>query len=153
MGLQPIRFLAIAVLFQLLIGCVPLTQERIVGGHTYDHFGYSQDERCGLLQVGPSNRRRTATIIPERSYATSPDGIRFGIATRLHPYDLTAGHTYVRERVYLLDKGGHQINRKWKDGQWIFHFALRTPHGEDTRDFHADLWTFYYNPIIHGPPN
>jgi hypothetical protein len=147
-------FTPIAALMPLfLLGCIPLTQDRIVGGRGYDHFGYYEDMHCGLLQIGASNRRRTATIIPAKSYAIGPDGVRRALATQPHPYDLTAGHPYVREQVYLLDGAGHRITRKWRNGAWTFHFALQTPTGRQTRDFHADLWTFYYNPLIHGPPN
>ena len=148
-----IRFLALAALFQFLAGCVPLTQANVTGGRRYDHFMYHEDMDSGLLQIGPSNRNRTATVIPGQSYATSPDGTRHSIATEPHQFDITQRYPYIRERIYLLDSNGNRVTRKWRNGRWTFHFALATPRGTETRDFQADLWTFLYNPVVHGSPN
>jgi hypothetical protein len=147
------HLLSIAVLFQALAGCVPLTQSRVVGGRTYDHFLYHEQMGSALLQIGPSNRKRAATVIPSESYATAPNGTRHRIATEPHAFDLKQGYPYVRERIYLLDDSGQRTTRKWKNGHWTFHFVLRTAQGKQTRDFQADLWTFLYNPAVHGPPN
>lgn len=143
----------IVAAFVFCAGCVPLTQTAVAGGRGYDHFDYYGDLRFGLLQIGPSNRGRTATVIPGKSYATAPDGRRHGISTEPHAFDIEQKHPYVRERIYVLDEQGRRITRKLSEGRWAFRFTLRTPGGMEARVFQADLSTFYYNPIIHGPPN
>lgn len=140
----------------LLTACAPLKQTRIVGGQGSDHFGYYGETGYGLLQIGPSNTPKRITVIDARSYAIAPNGSRFRIRTEPHAFDIETKFPktpYVRDRVYLLDSEGRKITRALKNGNWKFHFTLRTAKGVETRDFDADLWTFYYNPLIHGPPN
>src|SRR5262245_4496718 len=106
MIVQPGHFIPIAEVLVLLSGFIPLTQTTVVGGRGYDHFGYYGEMRSGLLQIGPSNRKRTATVIPNKSYATAPDGTRHGISTEPHLFDIEEKDPrvpYVRERIYVLD--------------------------------------------------
>ena len=154
MTFRPFQLLVTAVAL-ILTGCIPLTQSNVTGGKRFDHFGYFGDLGYGLLQIGPSNKRKMVTIIPAESYAIRPDGIRVGIATEPNPADLNkkAGDLvpYIRDRVYLLDPKGRRVAR-WPNGQWTFYFVLRTSRGKETRTFQLDLWTFHYNPILHGSP-
>lgn len=136
---------------------MPLKQYHVTGGQQYDNFGYMDNLRCGLLQVGPSNVPKAFTIVDTESFAISPDGQRYGISTEPHGYDLRADKDprvpYVRDRVYLVDAKGKRLNRNWKDGVWKFHFMIDAPTGRDARDYEMQLGTFNYNPVIHGPPN
>lgn len=150
------RFLTIIASASLLTGCLPLQQSRVVGGRGYDHFGPFDDQGYALLQIGPSNTPKRVHVIDSDSYGLAPDGSRYGIHTEPHPYDIetkTSKVPYVRDRVYLIDPRGHRVTGRWKNGQWKFHFTLRTPNGIETRDFHASFWPFLYIPIIDGPPN
>lgn len=150
------RHLITITIAAFLAACVPLQQTKIVGGRGYDHFDYYGETGYGLLQIGPSNAPKQITVIDSQSYALSPQGIQFRIQTQPHPYDIETKSfkvPYIRDRVYVLDSEEHRITRPLNNGQWKFHFTMRTPKGSETRAFDADLWTFYYNPLIHGPPN
>ena len=150
------RHLTTIAFATLLTACIPLKQARIVGGRGYDHFGYYGETGYGLLQIGPSSAPNRITVIDSQSYAIAPNGSRFRIRTEPHPYDIETKSfkvPYIRDRVYVLDSAGRRITKPLKNGQWKFHFTFLTPQGVRTRYFDAKLWTFYYNPIIHGPPN
>jgi len=150
------RHLITIAIASSLAACIPLQQTNIVGGRGYDHFGLYGETGYGLLQIGPSNTPKKSHVIDSQSFALSPKGVRLRIETEPHPYDIEKKSPkvpYVRDRVYVLDAEGRRITRPLKNGQWKFHFTMRTPKGIETRDFDADLWTFFYNPVIHGSPN
>lgn len=136
---------------------MPLKQFDVTGGQQHDSFGYVDHLHCGLLQVGPPSVPKNFTIVDDESYAIAPDGKRFGISTEPHDYDLRSDNISrmpnVRDCVYLIDADGKRIDSNWKDGLWKFHFVINSPTGRDTRDFEMQLWTFNYNPAVHGPPN
>jgi len=141
-----------------LTACVPLQQTEIKGGKGYDFFGYYGG--YGLLQIGPSNQKKKIHVISEDSYAVSPTGKRFSIHSEPAPNDLKPSqyhsefpNYYVRDRITLIDAKGKTLAKISTNGEWHFHFEFSTAQGRDTRDFTARFWMFYYNPIIHGPPN
>ncbi len=132
-----------------------LKQYNVTGGKEYDQFSYMDHYRCGLLAIAPTNAPKVVKIIDAESYAIDPNGVRRGIATEPHDYDLRPENEgfYVRDRVYLIDAKGKRLKSNWKDGPWKFHFVMDTPTGRDVRDFDMQLGTFHYNPVVHGPPN
>ena len=38
-------------------------------------------------------------------------------------------------------------------GHWVFVLAIEASRKIRVEEFPFRLWTFYYNPILHGPPN
>ena len=118
--------------------------------------GTSIPNTRGCLQIGPSNAPNSFNVIDAESYAVSPDQVRYGIETEPHPFDLREDKSplvpYIRDRVYLVKADGKRLKRKWKNGRWQFHFALDGLTGRTGRDFTMDMGTFYYNPVVHGPP-
>jgi len=147
------KTLFVVVLTCFLCGCIPCKQAVFKGGEQYDHFGYY--EYYGLLQIGPSNAGKTAKVLVNGSYAIDPSGRRLSIETEEHDYDKQQKDPrapYIRDRIYVLDQNGNRLS-KLKDGNWKFVFALSTPKGREERTFESKVWTFYYNPILHGPPN
>ena len=153
------RILIACAIAPLLAGCFPVKQPHVTGGQGYDDFGYVDSYCCsggyGLLQIGPSNVHKTVAVIDAESYAIGPDGERYGVVSKPHPYDVSDPDPrapYVRDRIYLLTERGRRL-WSWRDGDWRFVFALQTPHGRTTRTFNLSHWTFYYSPFLHGPPN
>lgn len=149
------RLLMYLAILLLLSGCIPLQQAYISGGEGYDDLGQF-DQGWGLLMIGPSNRPKTVSIVDVESFAIGPRGERYVVESEPHPYDLREDRDsrvlYVRDRIYLVNARGKRL-KHLRNGEWQFTFVLNTPEGRDTRNFNMTLWTFFYNPVIHGPPN
>ena len=149
--MRALCFIATCIVSLSLIGCIPLQQSDVSGGTKNDFFRYYGD--YGLLNIGSADKKKTVTLIPECSYALSPKGIKYGINTEPHWYDLDQKFPYIRDHVTLVSPRGKRIGSIPQNGTWHFHFEFMGPRGKDSRDFTSRFWTFYYNPIIHGPPN
>jgi len=134
-----------------LVGCLPLQQYGVSGGTKNDDFGYYG--RFGLLTIGSNDKKKTVTLVPESSYALSPKGVKYGIYTEPHWFDLDRKTPYIRDHVTLVSPRGKRIGSMPQNGTWHFHLELIGPLVKDSRDFTIRFWTFFYNPIIHGPPN
>jgi hypothetical protein len=127
-------------------------QATITGGQGYDHMGV-YDNGYALLQIGPSNKEKKIILLSDQSYAQDIDGTRYKIETEPHEFDIQQEHKYIRDRIYILNETGKK-KRSISSGDWRFFFTFQNPDGtKDTREFTGQYWKFYYNPIIHGPPN
>lgn len=131
-------------------GCIPLQQSSFHGNVKDDHFGHYGDH--GLLTIGDSNAQKTITLLPEQSYAISPEGKRYGIQARDHDFGIAQGYPYVRDQIRIYNAQGKEI-RGLRNGKWIFVFAIKRDGKTVQRRFESNVSTFYYNPILHGPPN
>lgn len=135
-------------------GCVPVQQAQfdpLYPASFVTHFG--NYDKMALVQFGDASRRRRGTVMPEKSYATGPDGQRYGIATEPHEYDVANDTEHVRERVYFVDRNGRRVTSLDK-GRWQARLVLELPSGrEEVYEFAADVSTFYYSPFLHGGPN
>jgi len=134
----------------LCAGCMPLKQGTLQGVGRYDYFGY--DNGYGLLQIGPSNVKKTAILLPKKSYAISPSGKKLRIESEEHDYDIEQKDIYIRDEIYVVSENGKRL-KELSNGKWKFVFSLLLPTGPAERVFEGTITTFYYNPIIHGPPN
>lgn len=139
------------ILGSLLVACVPVQQCDVSGGHKYDSFGYYGD--YGLLSIGPTNQKKTIRLLPGSSYALSANGTKYGIRTEPHFFDRERKVSYVRDHITLVDQRGKRIGRIPQNGIWQFHFEFIGPNGKSSRDFTSRFSTFFYNPLLHGPPN
>ena len=133
-----------------LTGCIPLQQCEVTGGKKDDFFRYYGD--YGLLNIGSANKKKAITLLPASSYAISPTGIKYGIFTEPHYYDLEQKFSYTRDHITLVTPRGKRIGKMPQNGIWHFHFEFLNSYGKIDRDFICKFWTFYYSPIIHGPP-
>ena len=152
----PMKTIAVLLMLVTFAGCMPLKQTHVTGAQQHDHFLYLERPPCGLVQFGPSNVAKDFVIVDAESYAIAPNGVRYGIVTEPHDYDVESPDPavpYVRDRVYLVDARGRRIRRAWDDGEWKLHFVLEKPAGREHREFEVQLGTFNYNPVLHGPPN
>lgn len=140
----------ISTLCLTLTGCLPLQQSAFSGGHQGDHFGHYGD--YGLLTIGDGNQPKKTNILADQSYALSPRGIRYHIKTSDHPFDISQRYPYIRDQIRIYDPKGREI-KSLSYGPWVFVFKLKTEHGIQERTFSSTVSTFYYNPILHGPPN
>ena len=149
--MRALCFITTCIASLSLIGCIPLQQSEVSGGTKNDFFRYYGD--YGLLNIGSTDKKKTITLLPESSYALSPNGTKYGIYTEPHFYDLDQKYPYIRDHVTLVSPRGKRLGSIPQNGIWQFHFDFAGPRGRDTRDFTIKFWTFYYNPILHGPPN
>jgi len=140
----PIILLALLV---LLTGCIPLRQEVRVSGP--DHpFLLLCDDRYVLAGID-MNREK---IVVEQSHILAPNGKRYTMQVEPHQYDIEQRFEALRADVYPCGADSSRL-RHWSNGVWSFHFFIETNGVPQVVDQKWKYWTFYYNPIIHGPPN
>lgn len=131
----------------LLSGCVPLRQWGLTGGPVSPAAVLHEDDSL-IVEIDTKKER----ILTGPSYVISPRGQRYSLEVRPHDYDIEQKSEKVRAVVYLRDSKGERLKR-WKNGVWTFHFVLQREGRIRVADQKRKYWTFYYNPIIHGPPN
>lgn len=134
-----------------LSGCMPLRQQKTLKGGSDSDFLLCEDHFL-LAQFSPSNQPNTQKVIPEDSYILSPRGERYAVEVEPHQFDIEQKYPCIRERIYPVDVHGQRLHR-WSNGIWIVHVALDTPAGRSTLEEQIKFWTFWYNPLVHGPPN
>ena len=105
-----------------------------------------------MEQLGPSDKAKEKKIIANESYAISPKNKKYRIELQPHDYDISEKFPYIRDRIYLLNDQGSRV-RSIGSGTWILFLMLESKVGKEARELKASVWTFFYNPIIHGPPN
>ena len=140
-------FLLLLALAVSALGCIPLRQGSRVVGPDYPPVLLVNDQ---YLLVGTDMHRER--IIAEQSYIISPGGKRYGIQVEPHQFDIDQKFEALRADVYACDADGSRL-RPWSNGIWGFNFVVETNGMTRTIDQQWKYWTFYYNPIIHGPPN
>jgi len=141
--------IALALLL-LLSGCIPLRQQEISGTHSGEYLLVSGNYI--MEQFGPSNKIKEKEIIADESFVISPKNERYEVELEPHDYDIARNSPYIRDRIYLLNDHGDRI-RSIGNGEWLIYLMLSSKDSKELRDFKAKIWTFYYNPIVDGPPN
>lgn len=140
----PLTLLALMI---LLTGCIPLRQEALVSGPEHPSLLLCDDR---YVLVGIDMHREK--IVAEQSYIQAPHGKRYAIQAEPHQFDIDQKFEALRADVYPCDAGGSRL-RRWSNGTWSFHFVVETNGVAQSIDQQWKYWTFYYNPLIHGPPN
>ena len=139
-----LAFLAILILFT---GCIQLRQEDLVSGPTHPHLTLCDDR---YVLVGLDMNREK--IVAAQSHILDPSGKRYAIQVEPHQFDMDKKHKLLRAEIYPCRDDGSRI-RRWANGIWAFHFVVETSGAIQVIDQQWKYWTFYYIPIIHGPPN
>ena len=139
--------LTLLALMVLLTGCIPLRQEARVSGPVHPPLLLCDDR---YVLVGIDMKREK--IVAEQSHIVDPSGKRYTIQVEPHQYDIEQKFEALRADVYPCGADGSRI-RRWSNGIWSFHFVVETNGVAQAIDQQWKYWTFYYNPIIHGPPN
>jgi hypothetical protein len=150
------RFLSPAAFFLLfgLQGCVPLPQMEQFPSRIPFHAVYDLGDDYVLFTVGGSeNHPKDYEIIPQRSHVIDPSGVRHPIRIKPHDYDVSQHFPFIRDEVFVLRSEAVPKPIALHNGTWKFVLACRRSGVVRADEFSFRIWTFYYNPIIHGPPN
>ena len=134
-------------LMVLFTSCIQLRQEARVSGPVHPHLTLCDDR---YVLVGLDMNREK--IVVEQSHIMDPSGKRHAIEVEPHQFDIDRKSKLLRVEVYPCCDDGSRI-RRWSNGIWAFHFVVDTNGAAQVIDQQWKYWTFYYNPIIHGPPN
>jgi hypothetical protein len=142
------RFILFALSAILLSGCIPLRQEALVTGPSDVGLTLCDDR---YLLFG-EEKMRDHKIVTQQSYIQSPSGKRYTIQVEPHQFDIQQKYGFVRDEIYPCGADGKRIWH-WSNGVWLVHLVVDTNGELRIIDQQWKYWTFYYNPIIHGPPN
>ncbi len=145
---------SVAVLFVVgLQGCVPLPQmepypSRIPFSANYDH-----GNRYVSFSIGSENQPKDYQIVAQRSYVISPSGERHPIRVEPHAYDISQRHPFIRDDIFVLRSDEDSKPMLLHNGTWKFVLSCRRSDTVRQDEFSFRIWTFNYNPVLHGPPN
>lgn len=118
------------------------------------HAVYDLGDDYVLFTIGGSeNHPKDYVIIPQHSYAIDPSGVRHPIRIKVHDYDVSEHFPFIRDEVSVLSSEATPRPMSLHDGTWKFILACRRSGTMRADAFSFHIRTFYYNPIIHGPPN
>jgi hypothetical protein len=146
-------FVGVTGAFLLLIGGIPIKQLQQQPSTTDFHMVYDDSEKYVLLSIGSEKAKKKYAIIDDGSYAVDQSGKHYPISVKPHDFDLSQGFPYIRDRIYVLRS---KVNKKvlaLHNGTWTFHLNLDDNGQREQKEFSFRLWTFFYNPVIHGAPN
>ena len=149
-----IRNLFIFLLCASLSGCIPLKQTKFIPDRE-DFIGHVECD--GSLDVGwrhenTLDESRKPNVNERACFAISPNGKRHNLRFILSGRDI--GSSYWRTAsIWLIDASNPKKNIKWNNGLWTIHLEFLPPHENLVFNSQIKVWTFFYNPIIHGPPN
>jgi hypothetical protein len=147
-----VRILLFIVSVDCLTGCVALKQFDANPAWPSDGFTLL-DSHTALIQFGPLGHDK-GTVIDIDSHAVMPDGTWRRVGTRPHPYDLTdMGTAGARSQLFLVNRFGRLDCATWPDGEWRFVLTVARDGSHQVHTFDVRLWTMYYSPLVHGPPN
>jgi hypothetical protein len=138
-----------------LAGCLPLPQmekhpSRIPFHASYNGWG----EKAVIFTIGGCEERpKDYEILPQRSHVIDPSGKQHPIRIQPHEFDISEHYPFIRDDIFVLRSAAHPAPISLRDGTWKFVLTYRRASGVRTDTFSFRIWTFYYNPIIHGPPN
>jgi hypothetical protein len=138
-----------------IAGCFPVRQTAFDRVTAADRVASLGDYGGGyfVTQFGESYRPRQGTIVPAASYLIGPNNRRYGIETEVHAFDVERQSVHLRERVYVVRPDGKRLGRL-PSGSWRAHIVWQTEDGERiAHDYKANVWLFWYTPLLHGPPN
>lgn len=145
-GTMKVAFVTLALML-LHTGCIPLRQAARVSGPDYPSLLLC-DDRYVLVGIDMNHEN----IVADQSHIADPKGQRYSIQVEPHQYDIERKFAAIRANVYPCDPDGLRL-RRWANGTWSFHFVVETNGVTTVVDQQWRYWTFYYNPIVHGPPN
>jgi hypothetical protein len=133
------RFLLIPVLLLLcgLQGCFPLPQMEQQPSRVAFHANYDAGDKYVLFAIGAENHPKDYEIVAPHSYV----------------FDIAQHYPFVRDDVFVLRSEADSRPIRLHDGTWSFVLARRVSGSEHQDTFPFRLSTFYYSPLIHGPPN
>jgi len=135
-------FLSILCLILFCTGCMPLTQQDLIG---YSHEDFHVNYDNGSLIVGfPGGLVDDYEVLDEKSFVIGPDKAK---------YKTFHENTNYGTRVFIKDDEGKTI-KSWPNGVWVVEVVAKDREGlVETYSQEFKLWTFYYSPFIHGAPN
>ncbi len=139
-------------LIVVLAGCLPLRQYELVSGPSHPRVGLDEPNFASIDYLLVDIDMKREKILPAQSYILNPKGKRYTIQVQPHQFDIEQKFDVLRAQVNLYDVNGSRV-RRWSNGIWSFHFVVETNGVTQAIDQQWKYWTFYYNPIIHGPPN
>lgn len=133
-------------------GCMPLQQYKQLEGTTAEHLSVLDNLSALQLSLGKGSTSEKNRVVAEESRITSPSGTIYNVQIKPHHYDIQEKHDEVRQNIYPVQRNGVPVEIR-QNGIWSLHLVIETEGIRRTLDRQLKISTFYYNPLIHGPPN
>ena len=100
------------------------------------------------IQTESPKAAQSLFIDTQQSYVISPEGKKYLVETK--NYTNSPDSYYKQVSVYIASI---ERIKGWSNGIWTLHFSFLPTHQFPDLDAKVKIWTFYYNPFIHGTPN
>lgn len=145
-----ISYTIAAILFFIVVGCMPLKQSEIISKSSDISGGYHSGYL--LVYVDQSSWHEKFEINQVKTLVEGPGNKKYQTFIKPHDFDLRENKSNPRQRVYILNKDG-KIVSSWKDGVYTLFLVLENQNDRITKELQIGVGTFIYSPVFHGAPN
>lgn len=135
------------ILVSFITGCTVVVHEDLISDSVDPRLMRGTDQFF-IVDINLNNEK----IIEGSSYIVDPNGKKYSILVKPHQYDIDSKFPQIRANVYPLQDDGGFLS-SWINGIWYFHFHIESNGTRRIVEKKKKYWNFYYNFIVHGPPN
>lgn len=141
------RTIIISICLIIFYSCLPLPQHKLLSKSSdisaqYDEEGYFK------IWIDKQTWIRDLRLIDNLSYAIHEDDKKYNIQSE----EQVDSPRYRSYKIFIVNEKGN-ITTALKAGIWEIYLHLQKGDKVQEEAIKFRLWTFYYNPLIHGAPN
>ena len=139
----------------LLTACMPLVQIDWASSDEEIRIAPERDELAVTVLTSSPQEAQKIFINSSSSYAISPEGVKYEIEFARNQYATKLGledNSPWASFFVSLKKSPGQKAVELENGDWELFLAFGNANRGDIKA-KFKLWTFWYSPLIHGPPN
>lgn len=122
---------------------------------TYN-FRCNLDTRTKLgvnWRSSPLKKEKQAQLEQSSCSAVSPKGKTYNLRVINKTYPSETPTYWSSANLELIDNSSPEKSIKWRNGTWKLNLAFKDEIPRESITTNITFTTFYYNPLLHGPPN
>jgi hypothetical protein len=147
--MKSIIYIAILLISTSLPGCfLPLPQWEMIF-RSSDVSGQVNDDGYFDVWVDQNYWPNQLDLVGNLSWAENPDGERLNIDYEKSEKPYRGEWHY---KIFPTNKKGNRLG-SLNNGVWKLSLYLQKEEDIKIKELRFKLWTFFYNPLIHGAPN
>lgn len=140
--------IVISLVLLFVNGCLPLQQWEIIE-RSSDIEGSVNDDGYFDIWIDQSYWSQNLSLNDNLSWVDDPDGSRLNIESEKGKNTYKGKYNY---KIFPINSKGKRIT-SYRSGLWKITLHLQKGEEVKIKELQLNLWTFFYNPLLHGAPN